>query len=254
MEDSNLSTNGVIEWSSPVASFGDLETAEVATVGLNPSNREFVDERGCQLRGVDQRFHTLDSLNLQNWREADSRHLEALVATYKAYFRGNPYDRWFRRLDQIVEGSYASYYDTERPACHLDIVPYATRVKWNDLSSYDRSELIRVCADTLALLLRSSSVRLLILNGRSVVEHFEFVSGVKLTAQDMPEWALPRRSGNDVPGVAFSGYVERIGGVPLSTAILVLGYNHNIQSSFGVTKRVMLRIREWVSDRIVWDN
>ena len=33
----------VIPWSCPVLSFGDVSNAKVATLGLNPSNREFVD-------------------------------------------------------------------------------------------------------------------------------------------------------------------------------------------------------------------
>ena len=31
--------------------------------------------------------------------------------------------------------------------------------------------------------------------------------------------------------------------------ILVLGYNHNIQSSFGVTNEAIRAIRDWVAER-----
>ena len=41
----------VIPWGSPVPSFGDLSISRVATLGLNPSNREFVDESGGELQG-----------------------------------------------------------------------------------------------------------------------------------------------------------------------------------------------------------
>jgi hypothetical protein len=48
--DSNMDSN-VIPWACPIPSFGDLTRARVATLGLNPSNREFVDERGNELDG-----------------------------------------------------------------------------------------------------------------------------------------------------------------------------------------------------------
>ena len=41
LNDENESELGVIPWSSPVISFGDLQNSFVATVGINPSNKEF---------------------------------------------------------------------------------------------------------------------------------------------------------------------------------------------------------------------
>ena len=52
----------VIRWGSPVPSFGDLTKSDVATLGLNPSNKEFVDNSGNELSGSERRFHTLKSL------------------------------------------------------------------------------------------------------------------------------------------------------------------------------------------------
>ena len=72
--------------------------AQVATVGINPSNLEFMDEAGNELQGAARRFHTLTSLGLQSWGEADSRHLETIAHSCSAYFDRNPYDRWFKRL------------------------------------------------------------------------------------------------------------------------------------------------------------
>jgi hypothetical protein len=47
--DGHLAEAGVIPWSSPVLSLGDVTMARVATLGLNPSNREFVDGDGKEL-------------------------------------------------------------------------------------------------------------------------------------------------------------------------------------------------------------
>ena len=51
-----MSSTNVIRWSSPVPSFGDLSRSRVATLGLNPSNREFVDPDGQELSGAERRF------------------------------------------------------------------------------------------------------------------------------------------------------------------------------------------------------
>lgn len=242
-----VSGTGVIRWGCPVPSFGDLSSARVATLGLNPSNREFVDQSGDELQGTSRRFHTLASLGLRSWSEVDSRHLRLILESCRTYFLGNPYDRWFKRMEQVVAGANASFYDPSCGACHLDLIPYATARKWTELTIRQRSSLLSVAADTLGLLLRDSPVRILILNGRSVVEQFQEVAGIRLHPEKMRTWSLARKPKPDVMGLAYSGVVHTLSGIRLSNEILVLGYNHNIQSSFGVTNDVIAAIRDWIS-------
>jgi hypothetical protein len=166
----------------------------------------------------------------------------------REYFSRNPYDGWFKRLDQIISGTGASYYGWRAEACHLDLIPYATACKWTELTSSQRSDLLNVAGDTLGLLLKSSHVELLVLNGNSVVGQFEEIADICLEKQVMADWCLPRRSGPPVTGFAYSGSVRSLSGVELGREIFVLGYNHNIQSSFGVTKQVITAIRNWVSE------
>lgn|ERR1700688_2215103 len=59
----------MIPWACPIPSFGDLWRSRVATLGFNPSNREFVDEAGNELQGGSRRFPTLKSLSLGSWSE-----------------------------------------------------------------------------------------------------------------------------------------------------------------------------------------
>jgi hypothetical protein len=239
---------GIIPWGSPVPSFGDLANARVASLGLNPSNREFVDDHGKELTGERRRFHTLRSLELQSWADADARHLERILAACQSYFARNPYDRWFRPLDLVVSGTGASFYDAVRPACHLDVIPYATTSKWTELSVGQRSQLLQLSCDSLGLLLRHTAVQVLILNGQSVVMHFQDATGICLDRREMRSWSLPRQSGDDVRGIAYHGVVDTISGYRLGQDLLVLGYNHNLQSSYGVTAAVVKSIRRWVSD------
>lgn len=240
----------VIPWGCPVPSFGDPITSRVATLGINPSNREFVDERGNELQGTHRRFHTLQSLGLTSWADVDTRHLELILESCQTYFQRNPYDTWFRKLDQIVTATHASFYDAANSACHLDLIPYATSRKWTELAARQRSLLLDIAANALGLLLRDSAITVLILNGRSVVDEFQSVAGITLASIRMPEWSLPRTPKPDVPGFAYTGLASSLAGVELNKDILILGYNHNLQSSFGVTKGVMTAIRDWVAASI----
>lgn len=238
---------GVIEWGCPVLSFGNVSLSRVATVGLNPSNREFVDEMGQELAGEFRRFHTLASLGLDSWLDADARHLREVVASCQQYFANNPYDKWFKRLEHVMSGADASFYGPCANACHLDLIPFATARKWTDLTGVQRSSLLSVAADTLALLLRDSPVQVIVLNGRSVVDQFQLMAGVQLQREAIADWTLRRRASPDVAGYGFRGAVRTLCGIPLQQEVLILGYNHNIQSSFGVTRNVISAIREWLS-------
>lgn len=237
----------VIAWGCPIPVFGDLSNSKIATLGLNPSSKEFIDDSGNELDGLARRFHTLSSLNLRSWSEVDARHLRAILESWQQYFSANPYDRWFKRLDEIVLGAGASYYDRGSGACHLDLVPFATKQKWGLLAPTQRASLAAMSADVLGLLLRDSPIRVLILNGRSVVNQFQLTGMVRLQERTMPSWSLSRESGPDVMGIAYKGRVTAFSGTELRHEILVLGFNHNLQSSFGVTRKVICAIRKWIA-------
>src|SRR5574337_132908 len=164
LNDPQLFQASVIPWGSPVPSFGNLSSSKIATLGLNPSNREFVDEKGHELNGASRRFHTLNSLGLREWSEVTEKHLNLILDFCQNYFSRNPYDGWFKRLDYIISGTSMSYYFPSGEACHLDLIPYATACKWTDLNPNQRSLLLDLTGDTLGLLLKDSPVELLVLN------------------------------------------------------------------------------------------
>lgn len=239
----------VMTWSCPVPYFGRLRDAKVATLGINPSKREFVGVDGGELVGHDRRFPTLRSLGLRHWFDASSSDIAAIVAACDGYFLGNPYDRWFGVLDAAIRPAGVSYYSADYPAVHLDLVPYATSVKWSELRPYQQRVLLGCGSDLLATLLRDSSIELLVLNGASVVRQLEAVSGVRLHAERHPAWDLLRGASASVRGVGYVGAVDRIGGVELGRTVSVAGFNHNLQSSFGVDRRALDAIAAWVGTR-----
>lgn len=247
LDNNALSTARVIPWGSPIPSFGDLSRSTVATLGLNPSNREFVDISGRELDGNLRRFHTLKSLGLRKWSDANTQHRKSIIDSCNRYFHQNPYDGWFKGLDKIISGTKASYYDKTLKACHLDLIPYATACKWTELSSQQRLLLLSLAGDTLGLLIKDSPIRLLILNGKTVIENLQIVAGVNFKQEIISDWVLPRKSGIGVKGFAYRGTINEVAGIHLGRKVHVLGFNHNIQSSFGVTTQVKNSIRSWVT-------
>ena len=243
----NVANKCVIPWSCPIPSFGKVYEARLATVGLNPSNREFVDKEGNELDGADRRFHTLHSLGLRNWSDVSAKQLVMIEELCTTYFHRNPYSNWFRDLNDLISGTRLSYYTRSSPACHLDLIPYATACKWTDLTSQQRTYLLNISADVLGIILRDSPVRLLVLNGKTVVHNMERLATREFESLAMPDWTLPRHSGNGVAGYAYIGSLTELGNISLKKEVFVLGYNHNIQSSFGVTTKVKHAIGKWVT-------
>ncbi len=79
------------------------------------------------------------------------------------------------------------------------------------------------------------------------MEQFQNVSGTRLQSEVMPGWSLRRKSRADVAGIAYIGVVNRLLEVNLRHDIVVLGFNHNLQSSFGVTTEVIHAIGNWIT-------
>lgn len=239
----------VIPWASPVPVFGNISISKVATLGLNPSNLEFVDDTGIELDGLKRRFHTLKSLGINSWNDANTTHVELINTSCTNYFSGNPYDFWFKKLDKIISGTGLSYYFPSGQACHLDLVPYATECKWSELTGQQRQELLNIGGDTLGSLIQNSPIEVLILNGQTVIDNFSKISAVKFDKIQMNNWSLPRKIKN-VYGYSYIGWTNKIGDISLDREILILGYNHNIQSSYGVTTDIQNSIRSWVTENI----
>lgn len=246
MSDSRITKTSIIPWSSPIPSFGDLYSSAIATVGLNPSNKEFIGTDAKELRGVKRRFPTLTSLNISSWSDIDEIHLEQILDSCKNYFNRNPYE-WFKRLDFVISGTNKSYYFPSGEACHLDLIPFATSEKWGNLSVQEKSLLLELSGDTLGILLAASPIELLVLNGGTVVENFRKISNISFESTEQSAWVLPREQGEGVAGFSYEGRTSSIGGVNLGREIRVIGYNHNIQSSYGVTNNVLRAIRKWIS-------
>ena len=111
---------------APVLFFGDVDAycaspLRVLTVGLNPSLHEFP---------AGEAFRRFPLLTGGSSDREPGRYLDAM----SAYFRTDPYRRWFSALEPLLNGAGASYYAGKAStALHTDICsPVATEPTWAD--------------------------------------------------------------------------------------------------------------------------
>lgn len=159
--------------SLPVLFFGDLASARIVTVGLNPSDQEYTDGSGELLTRSRQRFATLHSLGTTDRPSLDDTQCDEAIDRMRRYFDpGRPVYRWFVPVQRVVEGLGASL--TGGTAAHLDLVQEATDPTWSSLGGIDGSAQARLLARDLPFLdwqIRTFPMRAVICNGKTVSAH-----------------------------------------------------------------------------------
>jgi hypothetical protein len=238
----------------PVPFFGKLDVAEVATVAINPSALEFFDDNGDELSGDYRRLPTQASLGLASWGDANYYDLKSIEYHCLHYFEKRPYERWFNRLEILNEWLGVTYYSTllastesSRMACHLDLVPFATAQKWAEIPQRVRKLLLEEHSKWLSRVIPESNIKVLVLNGRTVVEAFCSASNTELTEHHIPGADLKRTNGASVKGIGYAGVISECFGVRLNHPIHIIGYNHNLQSSYGISRETILALAKWMS-------
>jgi hypothetical protein len=216
-----------------VVSFGDPGTAEVATVSLNPSWREFQSRSGEWLLGGKRRLASLTSMGVQDPRDLDDRQVGQVVAESRAYFSGpNWYKGWFGWLERLLKDSRAGSY-LDGSACHLDLVQWATKPAQGDLPPAGWQGLVDEDCEFLRRQLAASSVRVVLVNGASVVAALRQAG----LADDFPQ---------DVPGCEAEeddGHLRVFRAV--SDGVLFLGWNRPLAGPLAPGAR--LRLASWVA-------
>lgn len=168
-----------VEGSLPVLFFGDLLTAEVATVGLNPSDREYLDSQGRMLTGTRQRFATLETVGAMNRAGLTDDACEEAVEWMRAYYgAGNPVYGWFTALERVAQGFGVSLRDGS--CVHLDLVQDATRPTWSGLQESERAALLAQDLPFLEWEIRAYPLRAVICTGKTVSMHIRSRLGVQV--------------------------------------------------------------------------
>jgi hypothetical protein len=221
----------VVSSSTPVVAFGDPTRAEVATLGINPSSREFAGVDAALLAGSERRLATMQSIGAEQLDQLNDEQVASVVADCETYFYRRPYRRWFDPLEELLRvGTGTSYYDGS--ACHLDLVQWATDPIWGRISDADvRRALLEDGVPHLRAQLARENVRLVLLNGRQVCEQV--------------------RAGGLTHLVEAGGIPVARGTCRLYTGsgqgIHWVGWSANLQSSWGVSTAFKEELAAWVA-------
>lgn len=221
----------VISGSTPVVSFGNAEAAWVATLGLNPSLREFADTKGKWLTGKRRRLATADSLGIANLTVASDEQVQQVVTDCYSYFQRNPYE-WFADLENLMQTAVgSSFYDGS--AAHLDLVQWATNPTWAGLSPATRAQVISEDREFLRQQLQSEHIRLVLLNGRTVINQ---VIAMGIPLQERGRVTVGSKSPSIVVGMGYGA--------------AFVGWSENLQSGHGVSTALKLAIARRVRTEI----
>lgn len=193
--------------SLPVLFFGDILTARVATVGLNPSDQEYLAADGAMLHGDRQRLATLASLGAGSRLHLTDAQCDSAIETMRKYHApGKPVYGWFRPLTRVLAGLGAGYADGS--AVHLDLVQEATRPTWSGLDGEEKEVLRARDAEFLAWQIREFPIDIVLCTSRLVSDLVRDMWGVVPLAggklKRLTWWAGRARVDDRV--VSFAGW------------------------------------------------
>jgi len=175
-----------------------------------------LDDTRNELVGAARRLETLSSLGNSNLSKAPSAVVQRVFDACNQYFHRHPYRLWFNKLEKVLNCLKSSYFDGS--ACHVDLVQWATDPAWRDLTQSEQSTLLRSDIPFLQRQLCNEQIEVLLLNGNGIVRAFQDNFGCTLTR---------------VPGHRALGRIQLWRG-RLPSGLVAIGWNINLQSSFGV--------------------
>lgn len=226
----------IVPFSTPVVSFGDPSKARIATLGINPSDREFLNSDGDLLPRIEQRFATLPFLGVSRCEDLTDEQIQTVVSRCNNYFQGNWYRKWFSPIESSVLSKIdASHLDGS--ACHLDLIQWATSPVWQKL---DRNGATRTLMDEgaehLKAQLATENIRTVVVLGRT---GWEQLTATKLcTVEDVGRIQV------------CNGRMTSTLRVGEGSGTRFIGWTSNLQSQRGITKDDRDALGNWLASLI----
>jgi hypothetical protein len=150
-------------------------------VGINPSSKEFLDNKNNILPQDQKRLVDLDSLNKTNLNQLDEKDAEKIIEGCYNYFKTDNHYKWFDQMEEhVLQPTGYSYFDDT--ACHLDLIQWATDPVWSGIKSKEvQNMLLEQDKEFFIHQINKYNFETVFLNGKTVVEQVEKLGIVKLT-------------------------------------------------------------------------
>ncbi len=220
----------ILQNSTPVICFGDLFNSQIATLGLNPSNKEFVDNHNS-FTAV--RFQNCFSLSQSDLTKLNTIQTNLILNNCIDYFNGKPYKGWFNVLEKhILTKLNISYYN--KTCCHLDIVQWTTSNKWRDISDVNQNLLIDNDYPFLLQQLKFQNINLLLINGVGV---FDIIDSQEKIHIQKEETIKIKSETCRMLKFYFNIGIKKIN---------CIAWSKNLQSTYGLTNDMRNSIGDWI--------
>ena len=159
----------IVPQSIPIVFFGEIEKARLATIAINPSNREFTNTKHEIFPPNKKRFVDRDILGVSDNDTLSLKQAEMVYQSLCNFFHKRPYMQWFGQLEKLFLEANLSYFKGD--IINLDISPWATSVKWSNLTEEQRSDLVSHGGKLLQTILNAGQLRCLFVNGKTAIDH-----------------------------------------------------------------------------------
>lgn len=218
----------MVPGSTPVVYLGDPVTATVATLGIAPAQRQFLDHSGRLLAGPRRRLATLDSLGAERPDGLTATHARAVADECAGYFGRHPY-HWFESLDDVLRtGLGASYH--AGTACHLHLVQWVTTTRWTGLTPTMQADLLRADIGFVRRQLDEGRFRVVVVTGRPALRWVQ--------ESGLVTWRRSATLGGTSPAHVYTG---------LRGDLRFVGWSCTLQGSAGAAAHIP-RLAELVAE------
>lgn len=166
----------IVSGSTPITSFGNPSKSKIATLGINPSSKEFTtgSKNIKRLLPVKKkRLIDYESLEKKFGTYLTNDEAKKVVIGCHNYFENNNwYQTWFKPMEDYVLSQFgASYFSNSKVrACHLDIIQWATDPVWGQMTDLNtKQKLLEQDRKFLEKQLTSFDFDYILLNGAQAI-------------------------------------------------------------------------------------
>ncbi len=233
----NYPSSVVVKNSTPVLFFGNILDARIATLGINPSKNEFLDQTGTLLNGNNSRLETLVSLNVKSLNNLNIQQGHKIYNGCLNYFSKCPYKKWFNQLENhILTKSRLKVSYFNGTACHLDLVQWATDPIWRSVNNQLQNQLLKNDTSYLNSQLSNYPIEVLLINGIGGLNYFKNYYSSALS--------LIRNTTLRTDDLSTNVYEYDLS--LQSKIIKVYAWSSNLQSTKGLTNQMKGLIAGWI--------